>query len=82
MADKEFVFVDYLKEYMTEIVTRYVNDHKDSLPSEFAGIPNENLIYSITNEAVPILRKIESDALAAGIEHFASLIRYNQKRGG
>ena len=79
---EEFVFVDYLKEYMTKLVTRYVKDHRDSLPGEFVGIPDEKLIYAITNETVPILRGIENTAILAGVEQFASLIRYSQKRGG
>lgn len=78
--EKEFIFVDHLKEHMKELVTQYINAHKDSLPSEFTGIPDEKLIYSITNEAVPVLRKIEGDALEAGIGRFASLIRYSQRR--
>lgn len=80
MAEQEFIFVDHLREHMKELVEKYINDHKDTLPEEFEGIPDEKLIYSITNEVVPILRKLEGDALLAGVEHFASLIRYSRRK--
>jgi hypothetical protein len=77
---KEFIFVDHLKEHMKRLVTNYVKDHEDTFPHEFANIPIEKLIELITDQATPVLRKIEGEALDAGIELIASLIRYSQKR--
>ena len=75
----EYKFVDLLTEYIKGKVTRLVSNHKDSLPNELAVLPDEKIISLITEMATPILRKIEEDAITAGIEHTVSLIRYSKK---
>lgn len=76
----EYKFVDYLTEYMKERVKKYLKDRNpEDLPAEFIKIPPEKLAYLITDLAVPILRKIEDDAIIAAVEKVASLIRYSNK---
>ncbi len=78
----KYEFVDHLQEYMRGLVTRYVEEHKDTntMPPEFKGIPDNRLIELLTDQATPILRKIEGEALDAGIGRMATLIRYSQKQ--
>lgn len=71
----EYKFVDRLQEYTKELVTKAIE--KGNLPAELKNIPKDKLIYGITDQATPILRKIENDAVDAGIERFASLVRYS-----
>lgn len=80
----EFKYVDHLTEYVKEKVATLVRDHGDSLPKELTGLLDERIIALITEMATPILRKIEDDAIVAGIERAASLIRYskNKSKGG
>ena len=79
MANYEFV--DHLTEYMKKRVTRLVQNHRDSLPQELADLPDERIVALITDMATPVLRKIEDDAIASGIERAAGLIRYSKKGG-
>ena len=75
----EYKFVDHLAEYMKGQVAQLMTDHRDSLPQEFSDLPDDRVIALITEMATPILRKIEDDAIAAGIERVASLLRYSKK---
>ena len=71
---------DYLKEHMTVLARRRVEEFAlENLPSEFAGIEPDKLIYMIADQAVPILRKMEDDAIYAAVEKVAALIRYSKK---
>ena len=72
-------YTDHLKEYIEGLVTKVVDEHSNSLPPEFEGIDHDKLIYLITDLATPVLRKIEDDAIEAGIQNLASLIRYSMK---
>lgn len=75
----EYKFVDHLQEYIKGLVARLAEDHRDSLPQELSRLPNERIIALVTDMATPILRKIEDDAVTAGVERAASLIRYSEK---
>ena len=75
----EYVFVDHLGEYVKRKVERLIQDHRDSLPQELTVLPDDRIIALIVDMATPILRKIEDDAVSAGIEGAASLIRYSLK---
>ena len=80
MTDKEFQSTDHLKEYMTVLAKRLIEDYSiEELPIEFKGIEKSRLAYLIAAQAVPILRKIEDDAIRAAIESVAGLIRYAKK---
>ena len=73
-------YVDHLKEYMTERVKKYLENHElEDLPVEFKGIPRTRLIDLLIDQSTPILRKIEDDALRASVESVAALIRYSKK---
>ena len=75
----EYKFVDLLSEYIKEKVEKLINDYRNSLPQELADLPNERIIFLITDRATLILRKIEDDAIDAGIERAAYLIRYSRR---
>ena len=76
----EYEFVDHLTEYMKERVKKYLEDRNpEDLPTEFDRIGTAKLLYLITDSAVPILRKMEDDAVRAAIENTAALIRYSKK---
>ena len=79
-------FIDHLKEHMTELARKYVEGESqegfNTFPPELMGIEFERLIQLIADEATPILRKIEDDAIAAAIEKAAALIRYSWKKEG
>ncbi|KKM80291.1 hypothetical protein LCGC14_1341420 [marine sediment metagenome] len=78
---EKFEYVDHLKEYVTELVKRHLDDHDpEDLPTEFRGISEERLLALIVDQATPILRKIETDAINAAIEVSARLIRYSYKK--
>jgi hypothetical protein len=73
-------YIDYLQEYMRRLAKRYVEEHADNFPAEFMGLPNDRLIELLVDHSMPILRKIEDDALAAAIHHTCSMLRFAQKQ--
>jgi len=75
---EEFKYVDHLKDFVEEEITSIV-DRREVLPGEFDGIEKDILIQELTNEAQGILRNMASVAIWAGVERYASLIRYSRK---
>jgi len=78
----EYNYIDYLTEYVKKRVSILIRDHRDGLPQELSDLPDDRVIELITEMATPILRKIEDDAITAGIEQVAGLIRYAKRSKG
>jgi len=73
-------YIDYLQEHMKQLVKRYVNNEADNFPSEFKQIPKYRLVNLLVDSSVPILRKMEDDALRASICSVCSMIRFAEKQ--
>ena len=76
-----YTFVDHLREYVRGLVAKRIAE-ESGLPTEFKGIPDERIITMVEDLATPILRKIEDEAVDAGIQRFAALVRYSKKQKG
>ena len=72
-------YVNPLQQYMQEKVEKYLKEHRGILPTEFKEVPQNHLIRYIAEHAANMLRRVEDDALDAGIEKFACLIRISKK---
>ncbi len=69
-------YKDLLADYMKHRIKRGLESYGNNLPIEFKGLSQERLIYNIAEGAVPIMRMMEDFAIEAGIERFASGIRF------
>ena len=73
-------YIDYLQEHMKRLVKRYIDNEADNFPTEFKEVPKYRLVNLLVDSSAPILRKMEDDALRAGIYSVCSMIRFAEKQ--
>ena len=75
-------YIDYLETYMTGRVKRFVENMGDNTPNELKDLRKENLIKTITEFAVPILRGMEDDAIQSACYRLTTGIRWAKQNEG
>ena len=69
---------DHLKKHMERLALQCID--RQFMPAELEGIDRDRLIDLLAEQATPILRKIEDDAIDAAIRQVCSMIRFAKQQ--
>ena len=83
VVNKNYEYVDHLKEYMRDRAERFVEEMGDHYPKELldlkASAPDK-LAILIEDGATPILRKIEDDAIRTAAFRVVTMIAWSKSQ--